>query len=238
MFKDILKKMLLRAGLVVQPYRENPGFTLLGLKRLNLRSVVDVGANEGQFARLALKRVPGASLYCFEPLPQAFARLEKWGGSKPNVHLFNMALGETAGSVEMVLHSDHAASSSILSTTALSEEIYPFIKNQERVEVQIDRLDNVLGGASAPLLEPYLIKLDVQGFEGPVIRGGRSVFSGAAACIVEVGLDGLYEGQSSFKEVFGELDSLDFRYAGNLAQVYSNDGHVIYLDAVFVRCVR
>jgi hypothetical protein len=31
------------------------------------------------------------------------------------------------------------------------------------------------------------------------------------------------------------LDNLGFRYAGNLDQVYGEEGHVIFFDAVFVR---
>jgi FkbM family methyltransferase len=235
MLNNIVGRLLGRAGLIVQPYSQNPGYTLLGLKQLGLQSVIDVGSNDGQFARYMLKRTPDATLYCFEPLPQAFVKLNDWARSKRNVHVFNMALGETTGKVEMILHSDHTPSSSILSTTALSTELYPFTKKQERIEVKVERLDDVLGGESQHVTPPYMVKLDVQGYEGAVIRGGKSIFSRASACIVEISLDGLYEGQSTFKEIFDELDALSFRYAGNLGQVYASDGHVIYLDAVFVR---
>lgn len=235
MLNNIVAKLLGRLGLVVQPYSQNPGYTLLGLKRLELRSVIDVGANDGQFAKYVRKRIPEATLYCFEPLPQAFAKLSDWANSKRDVHVYNIALGETSGTAEMLLHSDHSPSSSILATTTLSTELYPFTKNQERIEVKVERMDDVLSGVSMHVKPPYMVKLDVQGFEGSVIRGGNSIFSSAAACIVEISLDGLYEGQSTFKEIFGELDALSFRYAGNLSQVYANDGHVIYLDAVFVR---
>jgi FkbM family methyltransferase len=235
MFNNIFARLLGRFGLVIQPHAQNPGYTLLGLNRLKLGAVIDVGANDGQFARYALKRFPEAALYCFEPLPQAFAKLERWAHSKRDIHLFNMALGETKATAQMSLHSEHTPSSSLLATTKLSGEIYPFTKKQEQIEVSVERLDDVLGDTVTLVQRPYLIKLDVQGFEGPVIRGGRSVFSRAAACVVEISLDHLYEGQSTFKEIFSELDSLSFNYVGNLGQVYSNDGHVIYLDAVFLR---
>jgi FkbM family methyltransferase len=235
MLNNIVGRLLGRAGLIVQPYTQNPAYTLLGLKKLGVRSVIDVGSNEGQFARYILKRIPGVSLYCFEPVPQAFAKLSHWASSMRNVELFNVALGETTGKIEMLLHADHTPSSSILPTTALSSELYPFTKNQERVEVKVERLDDVLGAVSRQVKPPYIVKLDVQGYEGAVIRGGRSIFSGATACIVEISLDALYEGQSSFREIFLELDALSFRYAGNLGQVYADDGHIIYLDAVFVR---
>jgi FkbM family methyltransferase len=235
MLKNMAAKLLGRLGLVVQPYSQNPWYTLLGLKRLNPQSVIDVGANEGQFAKLMRKRLPGAAIYCFEPLPQPFAELSDWARSTRNVHVYNVALGETSGTVEMLLHADHSASSSLLATTPLSTELYPFTKNQQRIQAKVERLDAVLGGDSVRVQAPYVVKLDVQGFEAPVIRGGRSVFSKAAACIVEISLDGLYEGQSTFREIFAELDALSFRYAGNLGQVYAEDGHVIYFDAVFVR---
>ncbi len=234
MLNNLIGKLLGRAGLVVQPYSQNPGYTLLGLKRLNLQSVIDVGSNDGQFAQYVLKRIPGATLYCFEPLPQAFEQLSRWADAKDHVHVFNMALGETAGTAQMMLHSGHTPSSSMLATTALATTLYPFIKDQERIEVAVKRMDDVLDGASIRVAPPYLIKLDVQGYEAPVIRGGKSTFSRAAACIVEVSMDGLYEGQSTFRDVFSELDALSFRYVGNLGQVYASDGHVIGLDAVFV----
>ena len=47
--------------------------------------------------------------------------------------------------------------------------------------------------------------------------------------------DKLYEGQAEFKEITELLYDLGFKYAGNLEQVYANDGHVIYIDAVFVK---
>ena len=80
-----------------------------------------------------------------------------------------------------------------------------------------------------------LVKLDVQGFEDRVIAGGETIFKMAAACIVEVCLDDLYEGQANFKQLLEMLDRLGFQYAGNLDKTYGKDGHCIFLDAIFLR---
>ena len=73
------------------------------------------------------------------------------------------------------------------------------------------------------------------GYEDRVIAGGKRLFELAAACILEVSLDSLYEGQAEFMELLTMLDGLGFRYGGNLEQSYDQDGHCIYLDAVFRR---
>tara|TARA_R110002096_G_scaffold133093_1_gene283859 strand:- start:152 stop:415 length:264 start_codon:yes stop_codon:yes gene_type:complete len=75
----------------------------------------------------------------------------------------------------------------------------------------------------------------VQGFEDRVIRGGRKVFSMAKAVILEVCLDSLYEQQAKFSDIVLLLDNYGFNYVGNKEQVYGNDGHVIFLDACFVK---
>jgi len=80
-----------------------------------------------------------------------------------------------------------------------------------------------------------LIKLDVQGYEDRVINGGREIFKMAKACILEVCLDKLYEGQTEFFKITELLYGLGFKYAGNLNQTYADDGHVIFIDAVFMR---
>ena len=47
----------------------------------------------------------------------------------------------------------------------------------------------------------------------------------------------LYKNQTDFKEIIELLYSLGYKYAGagNLNQTYANEGHVIFIDAVFVK---
>ncbi len=60
-------------------------------------------------------------------------------------------------------------------------------------------------------------------------------FQKSAACIVEISLDQLYQGQAQFREIFNQLDYLGYSYAGNLDQVLGKDGHVRYFNAVFIK---
>lgn len=151
------------------------------------------------------------------------------------VKAFNFTLGDFEGEIEMLQHTEHSPSSSILKTTEVCETLYPFTKTQRSIIVKQTTLDKAVETFNIPLEPEILIKLDVQGYEDRVIRGGKRTFEMARACILEVCLDELYEGQANFREVVNLLYDLGFRYAGNLQQSYADDGHVIYIDAVFVK---
>jgi hypothetical protein len=140
------------------------------------------------------------------------------------------------GEAEMFVHVAHTSSSSLLSTTEHGEATYPKTRAQEKVVVPVIRLDDYVSGLTSPPEHEILIKLDVQGFEGNVLKGAPSTLSMARACIAEVSLEPLYEGQSSFDEIYEIMKAKGLAFSGTLTQLYSQrDGHVTSLDAVFVR---
>lgn len=200
---------------------------------MRIDTIVDVGANKGQFARQILKIFPHAQIHSFEPLPSAFEALKGWAASRPSVNTYNVAVGDSNGFVNMNFHTDHGASSSILNTTSTEEALYPMTRNQQTISVPLRKLDDLL---AADVLEGgVLIKLDVQGYEDRVLRGGARVLERARAVILEVCLDPLYENQADFEDLLTTLTGHGYRYVGNLHQVYGDDGRVVYLDSVFVR---
>ena len=52
--------------------------SLLGLVNLDIRTVLDIGANKGGAARAFLGFFPNAKIYCIEPIPELCRRLEEW----------------------------------------------------------------------------------------------------------------------------------------------------------------
>ncbi len=223
---------LLSLGWEVRRLERNPKRSLLGLRSLDIRTIVDVGANTGQFATSFLDVFPRARILSFEPIPAAFRELSALAKREPRLTVYNLAVGDAEGQVQMVEHVDNTVSSSLLKTTATSVEIWPAQARQRTVAVEMTTLDKAIGRA----LEPeVLVKLDVQGYEDRVIRGGEATFSLAAAAIVEVNLDSLYEGQATFADIVAGLGKAGLQYAGSLDQNVFSDGHVIFFDAVFLR---
>src|SRR6188768_3210136 len=77
--KRAVKTLLRRRGLVLAPLDEHEERVAVvrdvWLQRLGIRTVIDVGANDGGFARRARRTLPEAVLHCFEPLPVPYAKL-------------------------------------------------------------------------------------------------------------------------------------------------------------------
>jgi len=234
-FKKVIKRTANSFGLDIIRLAKSPRHTLLGIRQLPVSNIIDVGANSGQFARYIRKIFPKAHIYCFEPLSEPFRALQEWASNRADVTLFNLALSDAEGVAEMFYHLDHDTSSSLLPTTSIAESIYPLTQRQKTVLVPVSTLDGALHEASIPILQGILIKLDVQGYEEHVIRGGGHTFRQASACIVEINIDHLYSGQADFKQLVCSLDDFGLHYIGNLEQTYDEDGHVIFLDAIFAR---
>lgn len=209
----------------------------LGLERFPIRTIIDIGANCGQFAKKVLQAFPNADIYCFEPLIGPFQELQKWVNSQEasKITIFNLALGDSESMAQMFFCLERNDSSSFLKSTALGETLWPFMKKQELVSVKLTTLDKVMSNLPQLLLSDILIKIDVEGYEDRVIQGGQDTFRKAKACILEISLDKLYKNQASFKKIFLLMDQLGFEYVGNLEQVFAKDSHVIYIDAVFLK---
>lgn len=235
-FTSLIRRAANALGIDILRLHSSPSRTLLGLTQMNFGSVIDVGANEGQFARVVSDFFPKAELFCFEPLGDPFRKLSLWTATQNRqVECFNLALGDNEGEVEMHLHENHTPSSSLLAATEQNHRLYPQTRAERITRVRLTTLDQALRDHLETMRRDILLKLDVQGFEDRVLRGAERVLAECRACILEVCLDPLYEGQADFYGLTQLLSKAGFRYAGNLDQVYAGDGRVVYLDAVFVR---
>lgn len=238
-FTSILKRQINRAlsrfGVVLKEYRKLPEVNLLGLSALPIQTILDVGANEGQFGCWIRQRFPNAQIISFEPVPHAFSKLKSVAKKHSKWTAHNLALGEVDGSADLRVHLDHTSSSSFLETTEEELAKSPEIRAQETVTVAVSRLDtwwmqNI--GLFAPGL---LIKLDVQGFELKVMNGGSAVFAQADAAIVEIIVKALYEGQAGFDEIVDKMRGFGMVFQGVIEHGFDPSGRVVSFDAIFMR---
>jgi FkbM family methyltransferase len=199
----------------------------------NIKTVFDVGANTGQFARAIHEVLPKAFIYSFEPLPDCSMQLQKTMANIENFRAFNAALGERNGE-EVFYRSEWSPSSSLLPMKQLHKQNFPFTAGESRETVKVRRLDDC--ARELTIDNEILIKLDVQGAEDKVIAGGEELIRRAKVLIVETSMDSLYEKQPLFADIFKLLQDLGFRYKGALTQAFSPlDGSVLYADSIFIR---
>lgn len=202
---------------------------------MTIASVFDCGANEGQFGRVISAVFPDAKLYCFAPLEEPYGRLSAWAKTQNGrVQCFKFALGDEQGEAGMHRHDGHTPSSLLISTKHCCQ-FHPRTLDESLTKVRLTTLDQALEGHLEHMPRGILLKRDVQGFEDRGVRGAAGVSAECLACMLEVSLDPLYEGQPDLSELARLLIEAGFRYAGNLDQVYAEDGRVVYLDAAFLR---
>ena len=203
------------------------------LIELNFLTILDIGANKGQFASKFRMLFPNAFIYSFEPIQEIFEILNNRFSKDLKFKSFNLGLGLESGEFDF-FQKDFSDSSSLMRSKDLLKENFPQTQNEKKIKIQIESLDNISNSINLEL--PMLIKIDVQGFEKMVILGGKQTIKKASVLIVEVSFYELYEDQEYFDSIYSVLCDLGFKYMGNYDQLYSpNDGSILQADAIFFK---
>jgi FkbM family methyltransferase len=203
------------------------------IKQAGVRTVIDIGAHTGEFSAAIRAVLPGIHVYAFEPLPDCYEKLRATFGGDARFRAFNVALGEQRGQVRF-WRSRFSKSSSVLPMADLHKLELPWSSDLTPIYIPIATLDDFL--REIDLIPKVLLKLDVQGYEDRVIRGGIAVLRNVDYILTEVSFRPLYEGQVFFENVYELMRELGFSYAGNIDQFLSAvDGSVLQADALFVR---
>lgn len=207
--------------------------TWLGLPALPVRTVLDIGACRGGFARdVLMAHFPAATIHSFEPSPVAFKALQDVASSSQGrITAHNFGLGEREERLPFISAADSLPSSSLLPSTQTMHDHFPQTVRSEQLHVDIKILDDV--APTLDIKDDLLVKIDVQGFEDRVIRGGMQTICRARACVVEIQVENLYEGQPTFDDIHSLMRELNFTFQGVLDQYSDQTGRVLYFDAVF-----
>ena len=195
-----------------------------------LRSVVDVGANTGQWSSMLLNCVTPKKLIIIEPLPDAFAALQKKFGNNGRVELHNVAIGERE-SVETLKITRDTTGASLLQPR---EEMRAVIGSNwtitSEVEVPMTTLDRLL----VDLAEVSLLKIDVQGYEKQVLAGAKQTLSKTKFLLVELNFMPQYDGGSWFGDVH-EILTRDFGFfLANTSRPQVLNGRASMCDGLYV----
>lgn len=203
------------------------------LKQYDIKTILDIGANDGHWSAEMRALFPYAQIYAFEPLTDCFKGVERRFAHDSRFRVFNTALGDTDGATKIERSSFHP-SSSLRAMAQLHKDLYPKSATTTSEKIEMRRLDSL---APDLLLTPdVLVKMDVQGFEDRVITGGRNTLTQARVLIIETSFVRLYENQPLFGDIHDMMRSLGFAYHGNCGEHFSpKTGERIYEDSVFKR---
>lgn len=199
---------------------------------LKLASVVDVGANVGQFSLLVRALHPVARITAFEPLPDAAARYRQVFEGDDQVTLHEAAISPKAGTATMHV-SASADSSSLLPISERQSELFPGTGEVGTIDVAVGPLDQFVDATE--IQAPAMLKIDVQGFELEVLRGSAARLTAFEYVYVEASFEALYEDQALFTDVEAFLLSQGFEEVGRYNIAQTDAGAPIQADFLFRR---
>lgn len=138
--------------------------------------IFDVGANRGQFLKLALDRLRDypIHIHCFEPGSAAFALLSEAARKLENVTINNIALGRTAGQFQLF----YDAEASVFASLTKRKLAHRGRHLRLSETVTVDTLDVYCGARDITGID--LLKIDVEGHELGVLQGGSGMFCHSA----------------------------------------------------------
>lgn len=183
------------------------GEHLATLSGLAVGTVIDIGANRGQFALLSRALFPDATIHAFEPLPRPAEVLRRVFGGDARVIVHEVAIDSDTGT--RVMHvSARDDSSSLLPIGGRQVAIHPETAEAGRTTVRTSTLGHALEGTD--LVPPVLLKIDVQGNELRTLQACRERLREVSHVLIEASFEELYVGQALADEVLGELRSTGF----------------------------
>ena len=154
--------------------------------------MIDVGANVGEWTRMCKRLWPKANVLMIEPLREYEAPLTRLASELPAVRYQRALLGAN----------DRAAVSFHCCDTA-SSVLQEYEAKHPTLEMPMTRLDACSAGAQ-------LLKLDVQGYELEILKGGQKVLSSAEVVLLEGNFHDLHIGVPLAHEVLQFMAERDF----------------------------
>jgi FkbM family methyltransferase len=208
--------------------------TLGGLfqqEQINL--VLDVGANEGQFADQVRASGYSGKIVSFEPLASAHAVLCSRAHADGDWTIADRtAVGAKTGSVDINI-SRNGVSSSILNMLPSHSDAEPASGYIGAETVPVNRLDDLCVLSSE---DRAMLKIDVQGYEKQVLDGAHNVLANCKAVILEMSLIPLYGGQLLALDLWTLLAQQGFEaWSLEPGIRHPKTGRMLQFDGTFVR---
>lgn len=199
-------------------------------------TVLDVGANTGQFAQALRRAGFTGRIHSVEPLTDAFSILQANSARDPGWTVQRAAVSDEQGSVVMNV-AGNSVSSSALPMLDRHADAAPASRYVATEEVSATTVDEIVADQGLRP-ETTLLKIDVQGYEKAVLDGAGKTLSSFAGVRTEMSLAALYEGQALLPEIVALLGAHGFEWwFVEPGFVEPGTRRLLQLDGVFFRAV-
>ena len=186
------------------------------------KNILDIGANKGKWSIEVRKKVfPNAEYILIEAID--YEELKKISAKNHNISFINLLLDDVEHNVTWYEKRNTGDS--------IYKENTSYFKDCEEIVKKTTTLDK-----SFPSNYDFdLIKIDCQGAELPILRGGKKLVQSASVIILEVPFMGEYNiGVSNFFEHIKYMDQIDYRVF-DIVELHRVDDILIQIDLIFIK---
>jgi FkbM family methyltransferase len=204
------------------------------LKNYNIDTVLDVGANIGQYGSELRNIGFNGKIISFEPTSEAFKKLQKLAKNDKNWDVHNFSLGDFDGETEINIAKNSVSSSMLESLPQLTLSA-PDAKFINKETISVKKIDSIFEELDLKNKNIYL-KIDTQGYENMVINGAKNSLTQIKGIQIEMALIPTYEDAITFEAMIEKLKSFNFNTTSIESGYYDkNTGKLLEVDGVFFK---
>lgn len=147
---------------------------------LKCKSILDVGANATDWSRMAKNIFPEAFFFLIEPQVEMEKHLKAFTDEFSNSSYFLNGAGSDTGVLTLTVRDNFRGSS------FLPKQDKTLLETGKQRKIEIIKIDDFL--ENDKIIQPEMVKLDIQGFELEALKGAEKTFGFTEVYIVEVSL--------------------------------------------------
>jgi FkbM family methyltransferase len=207
------------------------------MRQHRIDTVLDIGANNGQFVKLLRQSKFTGQIHSVEPLQSAYDVLAATAAGDPLWTVQRAAVSAEPGTLTMHV-ARNSVSSSVLPMLDRHSSAAPSAQYVATEDVPATTVDEIV---TATGLDPErtMLKIDVQGYERAVLDGAAKTLSSFRGVRTEMSLVPLYKGQALMPEVMGRLGQHGFElWLVEPGFTEPDTRRLLQLDGVFFRSAQ
>lgn len=162
--------------------------------------IIDVGANKGEWSRQVMRYFPNSYYTIIEPqswLKPSFEDLLR----NTKVRYYPVGLGQSPGNFQFTIHERDDSSSFIYNSEQAS------LKGYKQIPVKVMTINQIIAESDFP--KPDIIKIDAEGLDIQVLKGGSNILEYVEVLFLEAGVGNRFY-ENSVIEVVNFMDNLGF----------------------------
>ena len=205
-----------------------------------MSTFLDVGSHHGETIKTFKKNFIIENILAFEPSKINFKILEKNYRDEHSVKLFNIAIGEKRGKINLQQHYDSESSTIVQidqnTNYYKKKNFYLNFLNIKKnkldlQQVEIDRLDNILKNEKIKLVD--ILKIDTEGYDFHVIKSMGDLLKNVKFIYFEHHFHNMLIKNYTLSNIHNYLEKNNFKKVFKIKMYFRKTFEYIYLNKFF-----